>query len=638
MKKFFNKKIKTLLLSSLIAFSIPFKVFATDSIPLESAMESPDEFLESTVEDADTLSLETSTASLQADDYKFIDIYNTSELSFLTNEELESLDLLLQNYNEDTKKEFFLILYDDSTILENIKNSYTDEDNKYLFLNLKERNVFILKNDGVIGVLINETPYRFDTYKYLFSEDKFYEGIKTLIFYETNYSDITKSINDNYIFDATNSLSLSTDTYELAKAYNESNTPKVHFAFIDNTYKHFEDKITPFFNKDEVFFIINIESRNINAFGFFNDYNNPLTLLNEFGKEDLSNLEFDKFLQDFYTNFDENMLSTQIEERENKIAQENYEHIANVGKIVILGIFLIAFLILILHFLLNFAEELAEEKEEKEKQIKIEQEKFKPSIEKKEPIPVDKLLLKETGDELDSYRKDFNDTVLKTLKESNIPIDYTKKEVPTNKDVKIEYSDEYINQLNNAFKEASAFALDPKNFIYFNNLVEKYKELPIDKKEKIERKYVSKIEASRNKLLSSFRIKTYKKIISEIKSDLKNDKIKENDCFLDDFNNLISQIEIFENLEVKDEEVESILNVYIPYLKTAILEYNNIFTEKKYENAEPKIVEKLKNNIIILINNISESISDKTRSKIYMELLDKNSTIEGLNAALKSNH
>ena len=72
MKKFFNKKIKTFLLSSLIAFFIPLKVFATNNIPLESGMGSPDEFVESTIEDADTLSLETSAASLQTDDYKFI--------------------------------------------------------------------------------------------------------------------------------------------------------------------------------------------------------------------------------------------------------------------------------------------------------------------------------------------------------------------------------------------------------------------------------------------------------------------------------------------------------------------------------------------------------------------------------------
>jgi hypothetical protein len=201
--------------------------------------------------------------------------------------------------------------------------------------------------------------------------------------------------------------------------------------------------------------------------------------------------------------------------------------------------------------------------------------------------------------------------------------------------VKIEYTDEYIDNLNSAIICASSFPLDSKNFITFNNLVEKYNKLPENKKEKIERKYISKVESSRNKLLSSFRLSSYKKSLDVLKKEIKNDKIKENDCFIIYLNDLIKQIEDFDKLDVKDVEVENILNIYIPHLQASIDDYNNFFANGYFEENTSK---KMQDNIITLIKNISESILDKTNSKIYWELSKRNSTLEGLNQAIKLNH
>lgn len=573
----------------------------------------------------------------------FIEISVSEPFTFLNTDELKELSIYLTDYNKDSKNNFYVIFYDNKENLPALEEKYSkNSKDKTLFINTKDRNLCIWEEDTLFGVFVEDIPYCFDEYSYMFEENNFLDGIKTLIFYETGYSAITKSLNENWIVVADNILELNEEVYNNAENYNKIADPKVHIAFINKKFSRYngskvgrfvEHISNDYLNKGEVYYFFNLDTREIASIGTFKDGYDPIILLNRFGVEELKNDNYEGFLNKFFTTFDANKLIAEYEDEKNTQQLETKQAFENAFKFIMFGIFFIFASIILFLILGAIAKTTAKKIQTENEEKKKEYEKFKPDTNRNEPIPVDTLLLSETSDT--AFAKEYNENILNSLQKAAGEYSTT-KEKP--RKIKIEYTDEYLSQLNQKFKNACLLKVCPENFIAFNNLVEKYNELPADKKEKIERKYASKIEGARNKVLSTFKLSSYKKIIEEINSNLSRDKIKENNVFIPDLEKLQKQIEAFEALNEKDEEVISILNVYMPYLKEAINDYNDIFTNKKYKNADTLMVEDLKNNITELINNITQSINDKTKSSIYMDLLNKTSTLEGLNSAIKSNH
>lgn len=550
---------------------------------------------------------------------------------------LDEIDVILSKANSYNDVPTFLYIISSDSKEEIIKKANTERFNAIILDPAQEKLItFDLSRgteENLNGILYEKTAMR---------------ALEEAIYNLTGYSILFEMANENDILDTTSSFEISDSTYEKAKTYNENNNQKIHFVFINDNYSYiikysgFAIRKPQILNNKDIFYIIDIKEKTLTSTYDFN-YNgntyNPTTILETFGKEKLSALQVNEFLDDFYTNFKleevinkENIIQTEKEKETNeKIVSSFYM----VFLFLIATALIIATCSIIIKAFVETNELRKEQKQQEEEKLEELKKVLAPSLDKQEEINMDSLHLEDQNDGLDKYRHKFNfimDDMVKGLapQTKNRIIDKNL----LNK-VKIEYTDEYVDNLNSAIICASSFPLDSKNFITFNNLVEKYNKLPENKKEKIERKYISKVESSRNKLLSSFRLSSYKKSLDVLKKEIKNDKIKENDCFIIYLNDLIKQIEDFDKLDVKDVEVENILNIYIPHLQASIDDYNNFFTNGYFEENTSK---KMQDNIITLIKNISESILDKTNSKIYWELSRRNSTLEGLNQAIKLNH
>lgn len=450
------KRLKLLFIAVLLAFSTPIQTHANENIIL----------------------------SIPVEEIKDFNTDNVNNVYEVLDKEKEDIKEYLSFVNERSEKyKYFIYLYDTEInkeeIIENIK---TNKDFKIIFLNLetKEGKCFD-STTGKERSIKNSTLCIDDL-----NAENYKSAFEKMLYFESGISVYNDEISTHFVTDTTNTLEIPENIEEIAFEYSLKNNKEYHFIFVDDAHEYLGDFVlNDTLNKDGVYYVITTSGHIAGGYGNLRGKTSPFVYLSHTELENIKNKNFSTMLENFYLNDTFNEFEAENIEKIDTTVNNVLNMLVTALKTCFNIALIIIFIEIIVTLIFKNKDELLTILEknnliEKRIENKNVSKKVSTFTEKMENVIKDDKVVVENEE---TFEKDvIKEEVKKDVeKESSISVDFLRAQM------------------------MEAVNLEPNqlNLLTFEKLLNQYNSLSFQDKNKIERKYASKIENLYNKALHS---------------------------------------------------------------------------------------------------------------------------------------